>query len=80
MDLPILIEEKAVVGGWGTNNPQFAALFPAYTGGLEEKYFSLKGAGGRVFVPRGVSRVEKMFHRCGQRTDAGLRWTVDKMC
>jgi hypothetical protein len=69
MDLAILTEEKA--GEWGRNSPQFAALFPDYTGGLQEKYFSLKEK--CVFVPLGVSRVEKMFYRCGQRTDAGMR-------
>jgi hypothetical protein len=53
----------------GRNNPQFAVLFPAYTGGLQEKCFNLKGKKKRVFIPLGVSRVEKMFHRCGQRTD-----------
>jgi len=41
MELAILTEEKAV-WGWGRNNPQFDALFPAYTGGLQEKCFSLK--------------------------------------
>ena len=44
MDLAILTEGKSKRGGatWGRNNPQFAALFPAYTGGLQEKCFSLK--------------------------------------
>jgi len=71
MDLAILTEEIAAgFAGWGRNNPQFAALFPAYTGGLKEKCFSLKLWGKkRVFIPLGFSRVEKMFRRCGQRTD-----------
>jgi len=33
--------------GWGRNNPQFAALFTAYTSGLQEKCFSLKRGGGK---------------------------------
>jgi hypothetical protein len=38
-----LQKKKQRGAGWGRNNPQFAALFPAYTGGLQEKCFSLKG-------------------------------------
>jgi hypothetical protein len=50
--LAILTEEKAAgVAGWGRNNPQFAALFPAYTGGLQEKCFSLKGKKKTCFYP-----------------------------